>query len=157
MFQFSALFNPVINAPDEPIVWSRRFPCRCVNCRAGLGEIHCSFLLGAGFSVSNNVAHKKTWTISDTQAKELRDKTVRKEKAVKKAVQLIMEASETPMTVETALAVAQAVAREQIENANQVAHDREGEEGAFDIRFEEPEEIDEDEDFVDETEQAAEE
>ena len=140
MFEFSSYFSQ--HNTDAPVIWSRKFPCRCENCRSRLEEIHCSFLLGCGFSSSNDVHHKKTWTLDDTREKQATDKKDRKEKVQAKALQLVINRAATPMTIETATAVVQAVSQQQIQDANHVATQRD--EGVGGLHYLEPEVIDED-------------
>jgi len=75
------------------VVYSRRFPCRCTGCRAfGNGNQDESCLLTAqitGLYHENRVFHKKTYSLDETIAKRIKDKTDRVTKVKEKAQMLL--------------------------------------------------------------------
>jgi hypothetical protein len=84
-------FTTAINH-DSPVVYSRRFPCRCGPCRQNSnGEWANQCSLGVNISgrfVFHNVEHIKIWTDEETKSKRELDKIKRQAKVAAKAAEL---------------------------------------------------------------------
>jgi len=96
MFEFQARFA-LSGQAELPFVFSRRFPCRCSPCRAVMAgacteENMCVIFAASGLFSQHSVAHKETFSLSETLEKKARDKEERKRKSAEKVARLAVEA-----------------------------------------------------------------